>query len=135
MDINHEKVECGFVTMASSDTRRDILEFGFRDSAFQDFVIKDVLKPLGQHYHREKFEIFYFLDGGGTVQTARVDAEGKIIDEIKKFEVTSGSVIRIPSYHTHRFDLSLNTRFVVFSSKPFYFYIHIALYIATLFLY
>lgn len=115
----HENVEFGALSLASSDARRDIREFGFNSSAFQDFVIKDASKPLGQHYHREKFEIFYFLEGSGTIQTARVDAEGKIVGEIKKSEVTSGSVIRIPPCHTHRFDLVSNTRFVAFSSKPF----------------
>lgn len=115
----NEEVECGSLELASSDARRDIHEFGFSDSAFQDFVIRNASKPLGQHYHREKFEIFYFLEGGGNIQTARVDTEGQIVGEIKKFKVAPGSVIRIPPYHTHRFDLVPNTRFVAFSSKPF----------------
>lgn len=114
-----ENVECGLLKPASSDARRDIREFGFGNSAFQDFVVRDASKPLGQHYHREKFEIFYFLEGGGIIRTARVNAEQKIIGEIKKFEVVPGSVIRIPPYHTHRFDFLPNTRFVAFSSKPF----------------
>lgn len=114
-----EDVECGALSVASSDVRRDIREVGFNGSAFQDFVIRDTSKPLGQHYHREKFEIFCFLDGGGIIWTARVNAEGKIIGEVKKFEVAPGSVIRIPPYHTHRFDLVPNTRFVAFSSRPF----------------
>ena len=113
------EVECGSLSLVSSDARRDICEFGFSDSAFQDFTIRDTSKPLGQHYHRDKFEVFYFLEGGGTIRTARVDADGKIIGEIKKFEVGPGSAIRIPPSHTHRFDLTPNTRFVAFSSKPF----------------
>lgn len=114
-----EDVECGLLTLASSDARRDIREFGFGSSAFQDFTIRDASKPLGQHYHREKFEIFSFLEGGGTIRTARVNAEGKIVGEIKSFKVGPGTVIRIPPYYTHRFDLIPNTRFVAFSSKPF----------------
>jgi len=114
-----EEVEFGRLHLASSDVRRDIREFEFRGSAFQDFLIKDASKPLGQHFHREKFEIFYFLEGGGTVRTALVNAEGTIVGEVKRFEVGPGSVIRIPPYHTHRFDLAINTRFVSFSSKPF----------------
>ena len=73
-----EEVEYGSLALASSDERRDIREFGFNDCAFQDFTIRDASKPLGQHYHREKFEVFYFLEGGGAIRTARVDAEGKI---------------------------------------------------------
>ncbi len=114
-----EDVECGSLSLASSDTRRDIHEFGFIGSAFQDFVIRDASKPIGQHYHREKFEVFYFLEGGGTIRTARVDGGGKIVGEIKQFEVWPGYVIRIPPYHTHRFDLTPNTHFVAFCSRPF----------------
>lgn len=112
-------VECGSLKLASSDARRDIHEFEFLDSAFQDFVIKDISKPLGQHFHREKYEIFYFREGGGIIQTAEVDATGAIVGDVKRFEVGPGSIIRIPAMHTHRFDLVRNTRFVAFSSKPF----------------
>ncbi len=112
-------VECGFLSLASSDVRRDIREFGFSGSAFQDFLIKDPVKPLGQHFHREKSEIFYFLEGGGTIRTAKVDAAGKIAGEIRQFNIQPGNVILIPPMHTHRFDLLPNTRFVAFSSKPF----------------
>ncbi len=114
-----EEVECGSLSLVSSDVRRNIREFGFSDSAFQDFSIRDTSKPLGQHYHRKKFEMFYFLEGGGTIRTARVDAEGKIAGNIKQFEVGPGAVIRIPPYYTHRFDLLPNTRFIAFSSGPF----------------
>ncbi len=116
---HRDEVECGLFKLVSSDARRDIRELEFRGSAFQDFFIKDASKPLGQHFHREKFEIFCFPDGGGTIRTARVDATGKIVGEIKQFEIGPGFVIRIPPYHTHRFDLTPNTRFVAFSSKPF----------------
>lgn len=116
---NREEVEHGPLKLVSSDARRDIHEFEFGGSAFQDFLIRDASKPLGQHFHREKFEIFYFLEGGGTIRTARVNAEGKIIGEIKQFEVGPGSAIRIPPYYTHRFDIASHTRFVAFSSKPF----------------
>ncbi len=114
-----EDVECGALSLVASDARRNLREFGFNDSAFQDFVVLDSTKPLGQHYHRKKFEIFCFLEGGGTIRTARVDAKGKIVDEVKRFVVAPGSVIRIPPYHTHRFDFAPQTRFVAFSSKPY----------------
>lgn len=114
-----EEVEHGPLKLVSSDARRDIHEFEFGGSAFQDFLIRDNSKPLGQHFHREKFEIFYFLEGGGTIRTTRVNAKGKIIGETKQFEVGPGSTIRIPPYHSHRFDLTPQTRFVAFSSKPF----------------
>lgn len=113
------EVECGSLKIVSSDARRDIREFEFGGSALQDFLIKDTSKPLGQHFHRKKFEVFYFLEGGGTIQIAQVNSEGKIIGETKQFKVGPGSAIRIPPYHTHRFDLAIHTRFIAFSSKPF----------------
>lgn len=114
-----EEVEHGSLKLVSSDARRDIRELELCGWMFQDFVIKDASKPLGQHFHREKFEIFHFLDGGGMIRTARVNAEGKIVGEVKQFEVNPGLTIRIPPYHAHRFDLTVNTHFVALSSKPF----------------
>ncbi len=112
-------VVCGVLAIASSDARREIREMDLGDACFQDFYIKDAEKPLGQHFHRDKFEIFFFIEGGGTIRTAEVDEDGKIACDVKEFRVGPGSVIRIPPYHTHRFDLTPNSRFVAFCSKVF----------------
>lgn len=121
LDICDQEVESDVLRLVSSDARRDIYEYEFTqgDCAFQDFTIRDTSKPVGQHFHKEKFEIFYFISGGGRIRTARVSSDGKITDEIKIFVVSAGSAIRIPPYHTHRFDLVENTRFVAFSSRSF----------------
>ena len=116
-----QQVELGKLSCVSEDARRAICEFTFKESggAFQDFLIRDGSKPLGQHFHRLKEEIFYFLEGSGIIHTALVDKNGKITGPVKKFEVSKGSVIRITPNQAHRFDLEPNTRFVAYSSKPF----------------
>lgn len=114
-----QEVECKSGVLVSSDARRDIHEVAFAESAFQEFIVRDVTNPLGQHFHKEKFEVFYFLEGGGTIRTAEVDPYGRITGEVKSFAVASGSAIKIPPWHTHRFDLVPDTRFIAFSSKPF----------------
>lgn len=117
--LHREEVESGSLELVSSDARHNIRELEFSGSVFQEFYIRDTAGPFGQHFHRKKFEIFYFFDGGGTIRTARVNAEGKIVGEIKQFEAGMGSVIRIPPMHTCHFDFAPNTRFVVFSSEAF----------------
>ena len=117
-----EPVEFGALKCVSEDSRRSIHEFtfkGFGGAAFQDFFIRDASTPLGNHFHRLKEEIFYFLEGGGTIRTALVDENGKIVNEVQQFEVKKGDVIRIMPNHAHRFDLRPRTHFVAYSSRPF----------------
>lgn len=114
-----QEVECGQLNLVSSDARRDILEFEFGSAAFTELLIKDGSKPLGQHFHREKFEVFYFIEGSGVYRTALVDDNGRITDEVRSFKIKPGVVIRVPPMHAHRTDLAPGTRFVCFSSKPF----------------
>lgn len=117
-----EPVEFGTLSCVSNDTRRSIFEFTFKGaggSTFQDFFIKDGAKPLGQHFHKKKEEIFYFLEGGGIIRTALVDHDGKIVGEIRAFEIKKGDAIRIMPFHAHRFDLEAGTHFVAYSSEPF----------------
>ena len=119
MENSEEGVQFGTLNVVANDERREIREREFPDSSVQLFVVKDGTQPLGQHYHRKKVEIFYFTEGGGIIYTAQVNSVGEIVGEVKKFEVVPGVIIRIPPYHTHRFDLLPGTRFVAFSSKPF----------------
>lgn len=114
-----ECVERGTLELVASDVRRDILEHLFTKDSIQDFFVKDGSRPLGNHFHRHKFEIFYFLQGGGTVQTAEVSSSGTIIGPISQADVVPGSVVKIPAFRTHRFDLLPNTRFIAYSSQPF----------------
>ena len=103
----------------SSDDRRDIRAITVGHEEMQDFTIKAASKPLGNHYHRRKHEIFYFLVGGGVVQLAQVNSEGKIAGPIDRISVEPGSVVRIPPFTAHRFDLQPLTRFVAYASAPF----------------
>ncbi len=113
------EVEFGSLVVGAHDERRTIKEHNFTNGAFQEFNIYNFPKPLGQYYHCDKFEVFYFLSGSGTIRTAKVSREGKIVGEVREFPIKAGDTIWIPPYHTHRFDLSHDTHFVAFSSKPF----------------
>jgi len=51
----------------------------------QHFTIKRSI-PVGNHFHSDKDEDFYFLSGGGQYYHCRVDADGRILLG-KKFSV------------------------------------------------
>lgn len=112
------EVESGSLEVASSDARRTICEYNFTSGSVQSFEIKKNA-TLGNHFHKDKIEIFMFVEGGGTVKTACTSRESGKVGEIKEFQVISGSVIKIPPHHTHRLDLVKGTRFLVYSSMPF----------------
>lgn len=112
-------VQSGTLEVVSKDARREIKEFEFSDSAFNDFTIRGDAEPVGQHYHREKTEVFYFIEGGGVLYSAMVNDEGTITGEVEELEIKPGTVVKIPPYRTHRFDLKPGTRFVAHSSRPF----------------
>lgn len=113
------EVEFGLLSPASSDERRDLYEFNFRDSSLKRVHVHNAPNPLGQHYHQKKVGVFYFLEGGGIIKTALVNQNGEIVGMIRRFEVGPGDVIKIPPYHTHRFDLKPDTIYLDFSSTPF----------------
>lgn len=113
------EIETGTLRLVSSDDRRDIREHEFGDASFQEFAVKDGTRALGKHYHRRKQEIFYFLEGRGTLFLASVDGSGRLVGDQRSVEVAPGSIIRIPPYCYHEFHLRPGTRFVACSSRPF----------------
>ena len=113
------EVEHGSLALISSDGRRDLFEITFETGTFNYFVIKQDACPLGQHFHRKKYEIFYFLEGGGTLTSAPVDGAGRVNGPVCTCTVSAGHVVRVPPRQTHRFDLRPGTRFVAFASAPF----------------
>ncbi len=117
---NKYSVSFGQVTLAHTDDRRSIFEANnLNGYSYQKFVIHSSQRPIGQHYHKKKSELFHFSKGFGVVSVALVDDEGKIIGEIKYYEVFPGSVIFIPAMHTHRFDMEVGSEFDCFSSVSF----------------
>ena len=88
------------------DGRRSILEYPFSTDCFQYFTIGSEKAPLGNHFHREKFEIFHFLEGSGTITWMELDKSGQPIGEIQKIQVVCPLTIKIPAFHAHRFDLT-----------------------------
>ncbi len=118
-NILENQVQVSSVAVVSDDYRRRIEEALFSDGSIQFFVVKDGSSPLGQHYHKNLVEVFYFFEGGGTVSVAKVNGAGEVIGVICQYVLTEGSVIKIPPFHTHRFDLRPGTKFIVFGSRPF----------------
>ncbi len=115
-----ESVECDVLERVSSDPRRDLYEYTFRQGTFNHFYIKQSDLPLGNHFHRSKFEVFYFLKGGGVIHTVPMRVDGTYDQEdILMHTVTAGTVIRIPPRQVHRFDLHSDTEFVAYSSECF----------------
>lgn len=117
--MTKKQVETGLMAVATTDERRTISELNLTDCSVQEFHIKNSPKPLGQHFHRDRTEIFSFTTGGGTVKTAEVNDKGEVVGEIKTIEVVPGTVIMIPPMHAHRFDLKPDTHFIGFASRPF----------------
>lgn len=117
-----QSVELGVLTVTDprmDDERRTIREHNFEDCAFQDFAVKNDPRPLGDHFHRQKSELFYFLEGGGVVRTCEVTTEGAQIGKVIELRVFPGCAVLIPPLHTHHMYLDPGTHMVCFSSKPF----------------
>ena len=113
------KVKNGMLKLVSSDSRRDLFEAELPDSAITKLVVKDDARPLGQHFHKRKIEVFLFLEGSGLYKTALVNEVGQFIGLLCVTQVVPGTVIKVPPWHAHRADLAPGTVFVCFSSEPF----------------
>ncbi len=105
--------------IVSVDDRRTIQEVEFTSMSLTDFNIVGNAGPLGQHYHRKKTEVFYVIGGGGRVRTIQVAQDGQAMGKMRSFDVSAGSVLRIPPMQAHRFDLAPGTRMICLSSTPF----------------
>lgn len=106
------------------DGRREIKEMDLNNGSFQHFRVIEGIEtkgyiPLGNHFHREKFEVFNFIQGGGTLRIAPVDDKGAICGEVEIIEIFPETVVEILPGITHRFDLKAGTIFTCYSSKPF----------------
>lgn len=88
-------------TIKHEDERRTLIEW-VKDTPFKSakIVIAKNELPLGEHYHKNKDEVFYLLKGHGTMKLDGVQSEfneGDCID-IKRgvthtFLLTAGSIM------------------------------------------
>lgn len=113
-------MDVGKITKVHEDERRAIFEYNSIESNFsiQSFRIKTKI-PLGNHYHKNKEEIFVILKGKGKLITCPVNQEGVVIEEKQKIDICAGSVIKIKSYTAHTFLLEPNSEMICFSSAAF----------------
>lgn len=114
----HIQCECGNVEVVSEDSRRVISEYDGTDFGWAQITVVNK-STLGQHYHRNKTEEFFFLCGSGTIRVAPVNKKGAIVGAPSFFAVQPGFVISVLPFHVHRLDLAKGTKFVVRSSAPF----------------
>ncbi len=119
--VTRSSIEAGRLERVSSDSRRDIYEYDFANGSVQCFDGKSgIEKPLGNHYHRNKEEVFLFRDAEGVVLTYSVDSEGKRCGPQAEYKIAPMVALRIPRYTAHRFVFTKPyPQFDCFSSAPF----------------
>ena len=108
----------GTIDPVQEDKRRAIAECNGDDFSVQHFEVKESI-PLGNHFHRGKFEVFTILEGGGIVITHLVDENGHPIGDKLVTKIGKLSVIKIHPYTAHTFYLDPGTKMTCFSSAPF----------------
>jgi len=120
-DVTRNKVEAGQLTLINEDSRRKIYEWNFLRSSVQCFDGKaGIEKPLGNHHHPDKDEVFLFREAEGYVLTYPVDSEGKRCGAQAEWKIGPMVTIRIPRYTAHRFVFTKpSPQFECFSSAPF----------------
>lgn len=95
----------GHITHAHTDERRSISEFDSPEGGFsvQTFKITKSI-PLGNHYHKAKFEVFILLRGMADLITQNINPEnGEPIGEPVNTRVGEGMVIKILPFTSHAF--------------------------------
>jgi len=105
---------------ANVDERRIIDECNSPEGGFsvQDFTIDVGNLPLGNHYHRNKTEIFKITGGRGLFFAAEVGDDGRP-GEISVHNVLPGTCIKVPPGTTHAFLLDAGSTMTCFSSEVF----------------
>lgn len=111
--------QVGFLHRAHRDARREIREFNGSGLCWSYFVVGESPGSLGNHFHREKIEELYFLEGEGQVLIALVNEGGKIVGKTETHSVGPHILVVIPPMYAHRLDLATGTRFLIRSSVPF----------------
>lgn len=106
--------------LAHEDYRRIIRDYTDPNNKYsiQHFLIKESI-PLGNHFHKRKFEIFKIIEGIGTLFTAKITRKDHNIGLMQKLLLTPGDVVKIPPYFAHTFVLNAGSKMICYSSKPF----------------
>lgn len=110
----------GSFTLVHEDGRRKISEFNSvkADRSAQSFEVKEPI-PLGNHFHRRRFETFVITGGGGKVTTCTVDEQGQRVGESVTTDVIAGSVVFIPPLTAHTFVLEPGSTMLCAASIAF----------------
>lgn len=111
----------GLVVPVHEDARRIISGCNANevDFSIQRFVIKKE-GPLGNHYHKEKDEVFVIVKGSGRVILQHVDFNNlDNYTDAKIFFLKEGSVVYVSPYTAHTFMLRSGSEMICFSTRVF----------------
>ncbi len=114
----------GRLGLVHEDPRRRIEEFNSpsEDYSVQEFTIHEEI-PLGNHYHKTKFEVFVITEGRGRLLTLplRYGLGGFSSDdrEVEEQNVEAGMVIKIDRGIAHTFVMEKGSKMLCFSSQAF----------------
>lgn len=115
---NVEPIELGLMQFGHGDERRIINDCNLNECGIQHFYIKSI-EPLGNHYHKNKQEVFVIVEGKGIFTYLPLNQQGKPIGTQKTISVTTGNVIKVAPFTAHAFRLKIGSTMWCFSSAPF----------------
>ena len=113
-----EPIELGMMQFGHGDERRIIYDCNLNECGIQHFYIKST-EPLGNHYHKNKQEVFVIVQGEGIFAYLPLTQEGKPIGKQKIIPVKTGNVIKVAPFTAHAFRLNIGSTMWCFSSAPF----------------
>ncbi|HEY9690759.1 MAG TPA: hypothetical protein V6D15_00970 [Oculatellaceae cyanobacterium] len=111
-------IELGLMQFGHGDERRIIDDCNLNGCGIQHFYIKSS-EPLGNHYHKNKREVFVIVEGKGIFTYLPLNQEGKPIGKQKTIPVKTGNVIKVAPFTAHAFRLNIGSTMWCFSSAPF----------------
>ncbi len=113
-----EPIELGMMQFGHGDERRIIDDCNLNECGIQHFYIKST-EPLGNHYHKNKQEVFVIVEGKGIFTYLPLNHEGKPLGKQKTISVKKGNVIKVDPFTAHAFRLNIGSTMWCFSSAPF----------------
>ena len=114
------EAQIGQIARVHADARRTVDELNLAHGAHVvQYCVTDASTPLGCDFHKMRDETFVIVIGSGSVVLQHVDDGSQPIDDRVVYDITQGSVVYIPRYCAHRFDLAVGTQMIGFATRAF----------------
>lgn len=104
------------LSLDHKDVHHEIHEWNGQSCSIQYFQIFREL-PLGNHYHKAKYENFKILEGSGIVHLQPVNTDGTPIGGAISYAVSAGSEILVTAFTAHTFILNPSSKMVCRSNR------------------